>query len=140
MANLSNAIENRKKTIKAMEDANNAQVVNLDPLKAMAVLADNAYRSDDGAENALLAAAILDNPHPKKANAIGYSAAKSYTYSNGFYGRFETDEQKDQETPVIVVEVPAEEKKGLKEYWDEYKYYVISLLIIIAAIVAYKKL
>ena len=154
MTNLSGAVEKRKKSLKAMEDANNAHVVELDTMKAMAELSGGAVRKDNGAERAMLAAVIIDNPRPKKANAAGYSSArKGYAYNNGFYGTFETGEERvpsyneitgeGQKAPgVAPVETaaPAEAKKGLKEYWEKYKYYLLALIIIVAAIVAYKKL
>ncbi len=154
MTNLSGAVEKRKKSLKAMEDANNAHVVELDSMKAMAELSGGSVRKDNGAERAMLAAVIIDNPRPKKANTAGYSSArKGYAYNDGFYGTFEAGEEKVPSyaditgaanelvgEALVIPAAPAEAKKGLKEYWQQYKWYLIALLIIVAAIVAYKKL
>ena len=147
------SVANSVKSLQAMEKAKNAHVIELDSMKAMAELGGGAVRNDNGAECALFAAAIIDNPGLRKANAAGYSSAKGYGYSNGFYGTFETGEERvpsydeitgeGQKSPgVAPVEIaaPAEAKKGLKEYWEKYKYYLLVLFIIVAAILLYKKL
>ncbi len=146
------SVANSVKSLQAMEKAKNAHVIELDSMKAMAELGGGAVRNDNGAECALFAAAIIDNPGLRKANAAGYSSAKGYGYSNGFYGTFEEGESKvpsyDDITGIVtepvddapVFSTKAEEKKCLKDYWAQYKWYVIVLLTIVAAIVALKKL
>lgn len=146
------SVANSVKSLQAMEKAKNAHVIELDSMKAMAELGGGAVRNDNGAECALFAAAIIDNPELRKANAAGYSSAKGYGYSNGFYGTFEEGETKvpsyDDITGIVtesvddapVFSTKAEEKKCLKDYWAQYKWYVIVLLTIVAAIVALKKL
>ena len=146
------SVANSVKSLQAMEKAKNAHVIELDSMKAMAELGGGAVRNDNGAECALFAAAIIDNPGLRKANAAGYSSAKGYGYSNGFYGTFDEGESKvpsyDDITGIVtesvddapVFSTKAEEKKCLKDYWAQYKWYVIVLLTIVAAIVALKKL
>lgn len=147
------SVANSVKSLQAMEKAKNAHVIELDSMKAMAELGGGAVRNDNGAECALFAAAIIDNPELRKANAAGYSSAKGYGYSNGFYGTFEEGDNKvpsyDDITGIVTqplfFEAPefstkAEEKKCLKDYWAQYKWYIIVLLTIVAAIVALKKL
>jgi len=160
MNNVKNAVIQQKKSIKAMNEAMDTRTVRLNPVKAMAEIPATAFNpnAEEANNRALFAADMLRNPRPRKANAGGYSSARNgYSYSDGYYGKFEKEGDRVPSydeitgkvaadpgivaTPDVAPEEPAPaEEKGIKAFWAKYKYYIIAFVVIACAVVAYKKL